>query len=198
MDDMKQLNEKVKKLVLKEMNEKDAVDERLLYSIPYKDFYLTQPSRDNEVALKLENVIMVAKEKIINKYKDTNRVFELYNDKLQKIGTGEQGEKFIADKEILASIIESQQKAINELEGNYKIAGADSLDNDGRIESYFEMINRKLVVMNQKQKEKFDLLKENYEKSLDDDINYDDELKDKEKFDKKTREEIERKNINNK
>lgn len=198
MEDMKELNKRVRTLVLNEMNENDVLNERLLYSIPYKEFYLTQPSKNNEVALKLENVIMVAKEKIINKYKDTNRIFELYNDKLQKIGTGEQGEKFVADKEILASIIESQQKAINELEGNYKIAGADSLDNDGRIESYFEMINRKLVVMNQKQKEKFDLLKENYERSLDDDINYNDELKDKEKFDEKTREEIERKNINNK
>lgn len=110
MEDMKELNKRVRTLVLNEMNENDVLNERLLYSIPYKEFYLTQPSKNNEVALKLENVIMVAKEKIINQYKETIRVFELYDENLQKIGTGEQGEKFIADKEILSSIIETQQR----------------------------------------------------------------------------------------
>ena len=155
MEDMKELNKRVRTLVLDEMNENDVLNERLLYSIPYKEFYLTQPSKNNEVALKLENVIMVAKEKIINQYKETIRVFELYDENLQKIGTGVQGEKFIADKEILSSIIETQQRALDKLEGNYKIANIDTMDNEGRIESYFEMVNRKMVVMNEKQKEKY-------------------------------------------
>ena len=171
-------------------NDKEVLNERLLYSIPYKEFYLTQPSKNNEVALKLENVIMVAKEKIINQYKETIRVFELYDENLQKIGTGEQGEKFIADKEILSSIIETQQRALDKLDGNYKVASANTMDNDGRIESYFEMVNRKLVVMNEKQKEKYDRLKDNYERNIFD-ANYDKKVNEKDKFDKEVRDNIE-------
>jgi hypothetical protein len=197
MEDMKELNKRVRTLVLNEMNENDVLNERLLYSIPYKEFYLTQPSKNNEVALKLENVIMVAKEKIINQYKETIRVFELYDENLQKIGTGEQGEKFIADKEILSSIIETQQRALDKLEGNYKIANIDTMDNEGRIESYFEMVNRKLVVMNEKQKEKYDRLKDNYERNIFD-ANYDKKVNEKGKFDKEVRDNIENNNINNK
>lgn len=198
MEDMKELNKRVRKQVLKEMNDLDVLDERLLYTIPYDKFYLTQPSKPNEIALELNNIIMVAKEKIINQYSETNRVFELYNDKMQKIGTGVQGEKFIADKEILNSIIEEQKRALDKLEGNFKISGIDSMDNEGRIESYFEMINRKLVVMNEKQKEKFDLLKDRYERSINDDTSYNKKIEEKNKFDEKTREEIEKENISNK
>lgn len=197
MEDMKELSKRVKSLVLNEMNENDVLNERLLYSIPYKEFYLTQPSKNNEVALKLENVIMVAKEKIINQYKETIRVFELYDENLQKIGTGEQGEKFIADKEILSSIIETQQRALDKLDGNYKVASANTMDNEGRIESYFEMVNRKLVVMNEKQKEKYDRLKDNYERNIFD-ANYDKKVNEKDKFDKEVRDNIENNNINNK
>ena len=39
MEDMKELNKKVRTLVLDEMNENDVLNERLLYSIPYKEFY---------------------------------------------------------------------------------------------------------------------------------------------------------------
>ena len=197
MEDMKELNKRVRTLVLDEMNENDVLNERLLYSIPYKEFYLTQPSKNNEVALKLENVIMVAKEKIINQYKETIRVFELYDENLQKIGTGVQGEKFIADKEILSSIIETQQRALDKLEGNYKIANIDTMDNEGRIESYFEMVNRELVVMNEKQKEKYDRLKDNYERNIFD-ANYDKKVNEKGKLDKEVRDNIENNNINNK
>ena len=197
MEDMKELNKRVRTLVLNEMNENDVLNERLLYSIPYREFYLTQPSKNNDVALKLENVIMVVKEKIINQYKETIRVFELYDENLQKIGTGEQGEKFIADKEILSSIIETQQRALDKLEGNYKIANIDTMDNEGRIESYFEMVNRKLVVMNEKQKEKYDRLKDNYERNIFD-ANYDKKVNEKGKLDKEVRDNIENNNINNK
>ena len=47
MEDMKELNKRVRTLVLNEMNENDVLNERLLYSIPYKEFYLTQPSKNN-------------------------------------------------------------------------------------------------------------------------------------------------------
>ena len=43
MEDMKELNKRVRTLVLDEMNENDVLNERLLYSIPYKELYLTQP-----------------------------------------------------------------------------------------------------------------------------------------------------------
>lgn len=36
MEDMKELNKRVRTLVLNEMNENDVLNEKLLYSIPYK------------------------------------------------------------------------------------------------------------------------------------------------------------------
>ena len=71
------------------------------------------------------------------------------------------------------------------------------MDNEGRIESYFEMVNRKLVVMNEKQKEKYDRLKDNYERNIFD-ANYDKKVNEKGKFDKEVRDNIENNNINNK
>ena len=196
MSDMKGLTEAIQKKVLKSMQEQDRENERFLYAIPYDKFYLTQPSNENEVALELTEVVLVVKEMIINKYGETKRKFELYNDNLQEIGAAVEGENFIADREILRSIIEMQQSALNDLGGNYKIAGIDFMDTEGRIESYFEMINRKLIVINDKQKERYDMLKHNYEGSISG-VSYNKKVDKNEKFNKGISEQIENGNINN-
>lgn len=197
MSNMKELNMQVRAKVLKEMQDNDVLNEAFLYTIPYDEFYLTQPKKENEIAVKLENIILVAKEKIVNQYGETKRVFELYNDQLQKIGTGEENEKFKADKEILESLLESQQRKLNELQPGLKIAGIDSLDNQGRIESYFELVNRKLTVMNKEQKEKYDRLKAGYEKATYG-ADYETKIDAKKKLDEKREKEIDQNNISNK
>ena len=196
MSDMKELTKTIQSDVLKLMQEQDNENERFLYAIPYNEFYLTQPSNENEVALKLNEIVLIVKEMIVNKYGETKRKFELYNNESQKIGTAVEGENFIADKEILCSIIETQQRALNNLGGNYRIAGIDSIDTEGKIESYFEMINRKLVVLNERQKEKYDMLKRNYERSISG-VSYNKKVDKNEKFNKGISEQIENGNINN-
>ena len=197
MSNMEELNSKVRASVIKEMEDNDVLDEILLYTIPYDNFYLTQPKSSNEVAAELKNVILVAKEKIVDRYGSVKRVFELYSSEMKKIGVGEQGERFVSDKEILEDLLQAQQRQLDELQSGLKVAGIDSMSNQGRIESYFEMVNRKLVVMNEEQKEKYDRLKGDYERSITG-ANYDAKIAAKDKFDKKYEEEINKDNINNK
>lgn len=197
MSNMEELNSKVRASVIKEMEDNDVLDEILLYTIPYDNFYLTQPRSSNEVAAELKNVILVAKEKIADRYGSVKRVFELYSSEMKKIGVGEQGERFVSDKEILESLLQAQQRQLDELQSGLKVAGIDSIDNQGRIESYFELVNRKLIVMNEEQKEKYDRLKGDYERSITG-ASYDAKIDAKKEFDKKQEEEINRDNINNK
>lgn len=197
MSNMEELNSKVRASVIKEMEDNDVLDEILLYTIPYDNFYLTQPRSSNEVAAELKNVILVAKEKIADRYGSVKRVFELYSSEMKKIGVGEQGERFVSDKEILESLLQAQQRQLDELQSGLKVAGIDSIDSQGRIESYFELVNRKLIVMNEEQKEKYDRLKGDYERSITG-ASYDAKIDAKKEFDKKQEEEINRDNINNK
>lgn len=197
MSNMEELNSKVRASVIKEMEVNDVLDEILLYTIPYDNFYLTQPKSSNEVAAELKNVILVAKEKIADRYGSVKRVFELYSSEMKKVGVGEQGERFVSDKEILESLLQAQQRQLDELQSGLKVAGIDSMDNQGRIESYFELVNRKLIVMNEEQKEKYDRLKGDYERSITG-ASYDAKIGAKKEFDEKQEEEINKDNINNK
>ncbi len=197
MSNMTDINLKVRESVIKEMADNDVLDEAFLYTIPYDKFYLTQPKSSDEVAAELKNVILVAKGKIADKNVLVKRVFELYSSDMKRIGVGEQGERFVGDKEILESLLQSQQRQLDELQSGLKVAGLDSMDNQGRIESYFELVNRKLTVMNEEQKEKYDILKGDYERTITG-ASYDTIIAEKEKFDKKQEEEIGKNNINNK
>lgn len=197
MSNMVTLNLKIREKVIKEMQENGVLDEALLYTVPYDKFYLTQPESNDEVAAELKNVILVAKEKIVDRYGSVKRIFELYDSQLRKIGVGEQGERFVSDKEVLESLLQSQQRQLDELQCGLKVAGIDSMDNQGRIESYFELVNRKLIVMNEEQKEKYDRLKGDYEGTITG-ASYDTTIAEKEKFDKNQEEEINKNNINNK
>lgn len=197
MSNIETINQQVRASIIKEMADNDVIDEILLYTIPYDKFYLTQPKSSDEVAAELKNVILVAKEKIADRYGSVKRVFELYDSQLRKIGVGEQDERFVSDKEILESLLQAQQRQLDELQSGLKVAGIDSMDNQGRIESYFELVNRKLIVMNEKQKEKYDRLKGDYERTIIG-TSYDAKIDAKKEFDKKQEEEINKDNINNK
>lgn len=154
MKDELDILEEIKKKVNNEIVNKygkERASERYLYSIPYKAIPITSPQRSNELPIILDDVILVVKEKIINQYSDTIKSFDLYNKDCQKIAEADQGELIKFDREIMDDLIKDKIKIIEE--AGYEAAGVDE---KSRIESYFEILGRKLVVMNEKQKERLD------------------------------------------
>lgn len=166
----------IRKKVIEDMQEK--LNEKLLYIIPYKEFYLSNPDEKNEVAIKLNDIYFIAKE-IINEKGDTQKKVELYNDNNKIAETGNDN-KLRYGKEITEELIKLKNaiKKENEEHGtNYEVA---SLNENGKLETYIEFINRKAVALNKKQKEEYDKSK-----------------KDKEEQ-KREKKKIEQKNISNK
>ena len=154
MKDEKNILEEIKKKVNDDISskyEENRAAERYLYSISYKAIPITSPQKSNELPIILNDVILVVKEKIINQYSDTIKSFELYNNDCQKIAEADQGELIKFDREIMDDLIKDKIKAIEE--AGYEVAGVDE---KSRIESYFEILGRKLVVMNEEQKERLD------------------------------------------
>lgn len=142
----------LRKKVIEDMEYKE--NERFLYIIPYKDFYLTNPDASNEVAVPLHDIYIVFKQ-IIDNENNVKRRFEIYNKNLEKIGHTDENNRLIYDKEITETIIEVQNK-IKAVMENGKVA---DLDENGNIEVYFEMINKKLVTLDKYQKARLDKIK---------------------------------------
>lgn len=157
MSDYSNIIKSVKQKVSADLNKKFETterNERLMYAIPYNSIPITAGKSDDEVALTLNNVILVVKEKKIDQYDSTERNYEIYDENAQKIAMTEDDGRIKFDREILDDLIKSQIKAIED--AGLIPAGADTLDDQGRIESYFEMINRTLVIMNKEQKQKYE------------------------------------------
>lgn len=157
MSDYSEIIKSVKQKVATDLNKKfesTERNERLMYAIPYESIPVTAGKSDDEIALTLNNVILVVREKIIDKYGNTERGYEIYSENAQRIASTEEDGKIKFDKEILDDLIKSQIKAIED--AGLTPAGADTLDDQGRVESYFEMINRRLVIMNGEQKQKYE------------------------------------------
>ena len=166
----------IRKDVIEDME--DKLNERLLYIIPYEKFYISNSTIKNEVAVKLENIYFIAKE-FINKYGQTDKKVELYNDN-NKIAETDENHRLRYDREITEELIKLKNdiKKENEKNGtNYEVAG---INKNGDLETYIEFINRKAVALNRKEKEQ-------YEKSKLD-----------KKEHEKEKQKIEQKSINNK
>lgn len=154
MAEQKEYLIELRKKVIAEMEYKE--NERFLYIIPYKDFYLSNPNASNEIAVPLHDIYIVFKQ-IIDNENNVKRRFELYNKDLEKIGHTDENNRLIYDKEITETIIEAQNK-IKAVMENGKVA---DLDENGNLEVYFEMINKKLVTLDKNQKVRLENIKSN-------------------------------------
>lgn len=126
-------------------------NEHLLYAVPYNSLPITSPKSESEEAITLENIILAVKERIVDEYGSAARIFELYTEDGEKIGGTDEDGRMIYDKEIMDELIKDKIKIIRE--SGKEPAGLDSLN---RVESVFEMIGRRLVVMNEEEKERLD------------------------------------------
>ncbi|MBO5179503.1 MAG: hypothetical protein J6B87_04060 [Clostridia bacterium] len=129
--------------------------ESLLYAVPYNSLPVTSPKNENEEAIVLENIILAVKERIIDEYGTTARIFELYTEDGEKIGGTDEDGRMIYDKEIMDELIKEKIRIIRE--SGKEPAGLDSLNS---VESVFDMIGRQLVVMNEEEKERLDSSKD--------------------------------------
>lgn len=150
------LNE-IKKKVIEEIGERyegETSEERFMYAVPYKSIPVTMPSTENELPIILNDVVLAVKQKIIDRYGNTTRIFELYGEDAQKIMETQDDGKVKFEREVLDELIQEKIKVIEE--AGYEAAAAGTLTKDGLIESYFELLNKKLVVLNKEQKERLE------------------------------------------
>lgn len=144
----------LRKKIIQEME--DIENERFLYIIPYKEFYLTNPNKSNEIAIPLKDIYIAFKQ-VIDDENNVKRKFEIYNSDLEQIGYTDENNRLIYDKEITETIIQAKNK-IKEIMEDGKVA---DLDKNGNIEVYFEMINKKLVTLDRYQKARLERIKSN-------------------------------------
>lgn len=191
----KEMLNQIKEKVIEEINhryEKEESTEKFMYVLPYKSIPVTMPSMETELPIILNDVVLAVKQK--QKEEAIIRIFELYNKDGQKIMESQDDGRVKFDREIMDDILKERIKAIEE--AGYEAAAANTLDADGLIESYFELLNKKLVVLNKEQKERLEHA-EDRDQTLSDiaDQNLDAE-EDKEKNqDEKENEELENKKI---
>lgn len=127
---------------------KEALEgEKVLYITPYKEFNLSVPQNSKEVGLMLSNVFVAVKT-VNGKF-----FYDLFDKDGNKIATTDNNHRMKLDRDLLEDTIQNQINAIEE--AGFSVAAKDSIDKKGRIETYVEMIGRELVVLNQKQEEKY-------------------------------------------
>ena len=151
----KEIIKKIKEEIIEKINadfEEKEVDQRLLYVVPYKEFNLTVPEEDNEVGLMLNDIFLAVRE-IKAEDGDINRFFDLYDNEGAKIGDTNRNHRLNVDVKLLEKILEEQIKTIEN--SGMKVAAKESLENEGRLETYLEMIGRELVVLNGDQEQDY-------------------------------------------
>ncbi len=158
MENVEELLKKINKIVAQEQNEEfesGKVKNCMHYTIPYNSIAITAPKKgSNEIALTLENVVLAVKHRELNDG-TIEKIFEVFNENAKRIIETDTNGKMKFDKEIMHELLKDKIKMIR---GNgLEVAGL-TVNEDGkaRIESYFEMLGRKLVVMNKEQKERLD------------------------------------------
>lgn len=152
MENSRKKVDNVNRAVNKEINKENSnrgSKEELLYSIPYKTMPITAPSNSNELPIILKDVILAVKEKVTDG--KSIKTFSLYTDDGKNLAESHDDGRMIFDKEIIEELIKSQIKQIRE--AGYEPAG---IDEDGKLETIFEMLGRQIVVMNKEQKDKLD------------------------------------------
>lgn len=116
----------------------------------YKSLPITTASQENEVGLVLQDVILVSKLKELPNG-ETIPVYELFGENGVKILETQDDGLMKFDREIFEDMIKDKIKAIQAT--GYDVAG---IDLDGNLESFFELINGKVITINKEQKERLD------------------------------------------
>ena len=155
----KEIQEKVTKMkvirqkVLEGMQ--DNLNERYLYTLPYDQFYLTNSDKTEEVGFAKQDIYVAVKQLQDSEGK-IKRLFELYDNDMNKFAeTGEDG-RLKYDKEITDELVKMKQllQKQNEEQGtNFEIAG---LDKNGELEAYMQMMNHELVSLTAEQKKEIE------------------------------------------
>ena len=116
----------------------------------YKSLPITTASNENEVGFVLQDVVLVSKLKELPNG-EVVPVYELFGENGAKILETQDDGLMKFDREIFDDLIKDKIKAIEE--SGYEVA---SIDMDGKIDSFFEMINGKVIAINREQKERLD------------------------------------------
>ena len=124
--------------------------EHILDMQDYKSLPITTASNPGEVGLVLEDVILLRKIKTLAN-KEKIPVYELFGENGVKILETQDDGLMKLDKEIFEELIKDKIKAIQA--AGYDVAG---IDVDGNLDSFFEMINGKVIAINREQKERLD------------------------------------------
>lgn len=147
----------IRKMVISEME--DNLNERYLYTIPYKEFYLTNSSDPNEVGFSMQDIYVSVKQLEDSEGK-IKRLFELFDEDLNKIAETDADGRIRYDREITEEMVRLQDllRKQNEEQGtDLKIAG---LNREGQLEAYMQMMNHEIVSLTAEQKAKADRDKE--------------------------------------
>ena len=126
------------------------IREHILDMQDYKSLPITTASNPGEVGLVLEDVILLRKIKTLAN-KEKIPVYELFGENGVKILETQDDGLMKFDKEIFEELIKDKIKAIQA--AGYDVAG---IDVDGNLDSFFEMINGKVIAINREQKERLD------------------------------------------
>lgn len=131
------------------------LNERYLYVLPYKEFYLTNSDKTDEVGFAKKDIFIVVKQLEESEGK-IKRAFELYDNDTNKFAETDENGRIKYEKEITDELIKMKQllQKQNEEQGtNFKIAG---LDKDGELEAYMQMMNREIISVTAEQKKQLE------------------------------------------
>lgn len=142
----------------------DKLNEKYLYTLPYDQFYLTNSDKAEEVGFSKKDIYIAVKQLQDSEGK-IKRLFELYDNEMNKFAeTGEDG-RLKYDKEITDELVKMKQllQKQNEEQGtNFEIAG---LDKNGELEAYMQMMDREILSVTAEQKKELDKKEKNYNKN---------------------------------
>ena len=157
MENKTNTTDRIVQTVQQELTERYDVEEdirELILSMQeYKSLPITTPNSEHEVSLVLEDVVLITKEKTLRNGEKIP-VYELFGENGIKILETQDDGMMKFDKEIFDDLIKSKIKAIED--AGYEVAGVNTMDESGKIESFFELINGKVTAINKHQKERID------------------------------------------
>lgn len=148
--------QEIREKAVKRIEKNDELDKCIEDIRFYKNLYLTNPSKFNEVSLRLENVYVVIKAQRNKIEKEIN----IYNKDKNLIAKTDSDNRVIYGREITEEILKLKNyiKEMKEQGKNYKLPDTDK---DGKIITYLDEFDKDLVTMNKFQREKYKELKQN-------------------------------------
>lgn len=156
MDNEMTVTEKIVLTVEKELNEsyKDSnIRAQVIGMQRYKSLPITTSVVDNEVGLVLDDVILLTMLKTL-KNGEKIPVYELFEKNGLKVLETQDDGMIRVEREIFEELIKDKIRAIED--AGYEVASLNTMDKNGKIESYFELINGKVTAINKTQKERLD------------------------------------------